>query len=191
MMGQAFALGIKFIKFQLFKEEQVPEAVRDMVITEDLARELAETGRTYGQEVFFSVFYPEAVDICERIGVNYYKVRFKDRHNTEILNKILQTKKTTFYSTSDPIYLVDHLIPLLCVPNYPAHFSDYRGFITHGYSDHTPDFKLYKYARFNKASWFEMHVCMDRETAYEGKWSKSFEELKEVLDYEKINKTIN
>ncbi|KKL47846.1 hypothetical protein LCGC14_2331460 [marine sediment metagenome] len=195
MMGQAFALGIKFIKFQLFKEEQVPEAVRDMVITEEFARELVETGRTYGQEVFFSVFYPEAVDICERIGVKYYKVRYADNTNMDLLNKIWATKKIYFISIDNTI-LSKRAISLKCIPQYPAKERDYypitKEFL--GISDHTSDLELFKTCNsFNQEldlDWFEMHVKLD-DNCYESKWSKSFEELREVLTNEKINQTIN
>ena len=51
-----------------------------------------------------------------------------------------------------------------------------------GVSDHTPDLLLFEFAEAGcSIDWFEMHVCLDKKTAYEGKWSKELRELKEVL----------
>lgn len=210
MMGMLKGIGIKYIKFQLFLPEMVQEELRTMVITEDLARYLFETGQEYNTEVFFSVMYPEAIDICERIGVNFYKLRYQDQNNLILYRKLKKikniNKKTIFVSCKKPQNTIfwnwfkynKNIKFLYCVPKYPAKYEDYiyypyflkNGIYTinpnfSGISDHISNIKLFKVFlkayHYVKDKWFEMHVCVDKETAYEGKWSKTFQELKEVL----------
>ena len=202
MMGQAFTLGIKYIKFQMFPKETVSADLQHMFMTEELAKELVETGKQYGQEVFFTPMYPEAVDLCEKIGVNYYKIRYFDRNNLIIYRKLKQTEKTPIFvscdskNPKDTIYYnmakyQERVSFLFCVPNYPAKYNDYRPLrnLTNfdGISDHTPDLELFKYfyvleqTKPDSIKWFEMHMCLD-DNGYERKWSKTFEELKEVIE---------
>ena len=53
-----------------------------------------------------------------------------------------------------------------------------------GVSDHTSNLDLYKLCNHetynNKLKWFEMHMAFD-DNAPERKWSKTFEELKELI----------
>ncbi|KKK82653.1 hypothetical protein LCGC14_2801250 [marine sediment metagenome] len=202
MMGQAFSLGIKLIKFQLFKKEVVPEELKPLSINEELAKELFEAGKQYGQEVFFSCMYPEAVDICEKFGVNYYKVRYFDRNNLTLYRKLKKTKDNLiFVSCQDPHDTIFYSMAkyqkrvkfLYCIPKYPAPVKDYqpfrklvsyRGYL--GISDHTNNLEMFKYFYTQRdvrpnIKYFEMHMKKD-DDCIEAPWSKSFEELKEVLE---------
>lgn len=193
MMGMAKSLGINLIKFQLFQKEDVQEEIKSMVINEELAKELFEVGKSYGQDVFFSCMYPEAVDICEKIGVKYYKVRYFDRKNLPLYRKLKKTDKLIFVSCQDPHDTIFYSMVkyqkrvnfLYCVPKYPAQFRDYplitpSGFS--GFSDHTDDIQILEhYLEYPYPDWFEIHVKLDN-NCVESKWSKSFEELKEVLE---------
>jgi len=195
MMGQAMNLRIKHIKFQLWKPEQVPEEVRTMHITKSIAKHFVELGKYYGQEVFFTCYYPEAIEICKNLDVNFYKVRYNDRRNLSLLTPLIDMKKKIFVSCFDPRDTIYHLhaqtediVFLRCDPHYPSksiipYIKEWahHGKGIKGFSDHTTDLKLYKSALESGMEWFEVHVCLDKETAYEGKWSKTFEELKEVL----------
>lgn len=182
MIKECGRIGIKYAKFQLWKKEQAPEAVHCCYLDEEKAKTLFEFGRNIGVEVFFSVFYPEAVDICERIGVNYYKIRYADRNNYEICGRVRETGKNYFVSFAgrDPTrYVHDNMIPLYCIPKYPADFMDYSiGYLDSyfsGISDHTPDTLLYeKWGRV--MDYWEMHVCLTKD-CYEAAWSKTFEEI--------------
>lgn len=201
MMGEAKALGINLIKFQLFTKEQVPKKLEHMVIEEEFARELVETGRQYKQDIFFTPMYPAAVDMCERIGVKYYKIRYIDNKNLIIYRKIKKTKVPVFISCTSPketIYwnmskFQKRMKFLYCVPLYPAKRESYtinnRGkpipiFFGGGISDHTPDLELFQICNQNeyrnRFDYFEMHIAFD-EASHERKWSKTFEELKEIV----------
>lgn len=201
MMGRAFVLGIKHVKFQMWKPEQIPEKLkelRSMYVDEKLATELFEVGKQYGQEVFFSVFYPEAVEICEKIGVNFYKVRFDDRNDYQLYKRLKKTNKTIFVSCQDPkdtayfnLTTYQKRVKFLyCVPRYPAKLGDYSFSIRYdhnkkfqGISDHTSDLMLLKmsiYHPISKYDWFELHVKLN-DDCFEHAWSKSFDQLTEVL----------
>lgn len=194
MMGEAKTLGINLIKFQLFTKEQVPKELEHMVIEEELAKELVETGKTYGQDVFFTPMYPAAIDMCERIGVKYYKIRYVDNKNLIIYRKIKKTKVPVFVSCSSPEETIyknmakyqKRIHFLYCIPKYPATYEQYEHIYSFlfnhfdGISDHTPSLKLFEKFKDLPHVWFEMHMAFDEES-YERKWSKTFEELKEVI----------
>ena len=179
---------------QMWKKDKVPEPVRSMYIGKGRAKYCFKFAKKQCIELFYSVFYPEAVDVCEGIGVNFYKVRFYDRNNLTLyqrLKKIRQGKKI-FVSCQDPMDTLyynmakyqKNVIFLYCVPRYPAPLPQYDNAFNldiDGISDHTKDLMLFrsanKYAGFK---WFEIHVKMGND-CYENLWSKSFEQLKEVL----------
>jgi len=186
-------IGIKYIKLQMFEIDKVPKEIRKMWIGKGRAKYMFKFAKSLGIELFFTPMYPEAIDILEEIGVNYYKVRYIDRHNWKLYRKIMKTGKLTFVSVDDRgimqtlysemfmNYDIQRIIPLLCVPDYPAEFEQYNPkYIVIGYSDHTPDFKLYNHAK-RDSTFIEMHVCLDKKDAYEAKWSKSLKEIKENI----------
>lgn len=185
-------IGIKYIKLQMFEIDKVPKEIRKMWIGKGRAKYMFKFAKSLGIELFFTPMYPEAVDILEEIGVNYYKIRYIDRYNWKLYKKIKKTGKLTFVSVDDrgimqtlysEMFMNNptRIIPLLCVPDYPAEFEQYNPhYIVIGYSDHTPDFQLYNWAK-NFSEFIEMHVYLDKDTAYEAKWSKSFKDIKERI----------
>ena len=119
---------------------------------------IADEARHLGIEFFASCFDREAVDACEGMGVNYYKVASGEITNTPLLNYIGETKKKIILSTGASTFneIIDSLrdlnLPvgnvtlLACSLEYPAS-SGAMGRITQlkdrfpnmmvGYSDHT------------------------------------------------------
>lgn len=179
MLDRCQELGIKYAKMQLWKREQVPKEVEHMYIGKGMAGVYFKEANDRRVEMFFTPFYPEAVDICERIGVNYYKIRSHDYFNLKLYNKIYKTSKKFFLSSN--INPICNAINLFCQAHYPARPHEYLE-IPIGYqgvSDHTSDLEVYEYWR-DDLDWFEMHVCLD-DTAYERKWSKTFDEIAEVI----------
>lgn len=192
--------GVKTMsKFQLFGPAQVVnkehlEYCSKRMLTFEQAKELFEYGNSIGQEVFFTCMAPEYVGWCEEIGVRYYKVRFYDRKNEQILQKIEDTKKEFFISMENTDHLVHEYINkytnikvLYCVPKYPAKKEDYPWWALswNGISDHTPDLELY-IENMNKKrntifQYWERHVCLTKDTCLEREWASTFEELEEVL----------
>lgn len=181
-------IGICKIKFQLFTKDQVKELpeYHKKSINEHAAKLLFDWGIYCGVDVFFTPMYPEAVDICERIGVKYYKIRYADNANWELLRKCEHTGKPIFISVSDEIDFPTKRIPLFCVPKYPAKYEDYElyreefnEFNFKGISDHTSNLKLFKEYSQHYDYW-EMHVKED-DNCLESAWSKKISDLAEVI----------
>jgi len=187
---------------QMWKKEQIPEKLKElrkMYVGKGRAKYCFKFAKKHGIELFYSVFYPKAVDICEDVGVNFYKVRYQDRNDYPLYKRLKKTNKPIFVSCSDPMDTAyfnlatyqKRVIFLYCVPKYPAKFEDYKFSIRYGHnnsfqgiSDHTSDLKLFKIANKkpnNNNEWFEMHV-KENDDCFEHAWSKSFEQLKEALE---------
>jgi hypothetical protein len=67
----------------------------------------------------------------------------------------------SFDCRSECAEVVGDLIPMICVPQYPADLRDYKASPLPGQavSDHTPDARLYHLAEWE---WYECHYCLRR-----------------------------
>jgi sialic acid synthase SpsE len=181
-----------FSKFQLFDKVVNPEHA-DYCNARRLdfkqAEELFQFGADIGQKVFYTCTAPKFVGWCERIGVEYYKVRYYDRFNMNIINKIIETEKPFFISQStehpknylDPLfYDRQNQINLFCVPSYPAKRKEYRKNIAYyqGISDHTGSVKMLKNSI--QMPYWELHVRIGSGYLEDG-WSVPLQELEEAL----------
>jgi len=189
MIKKAKEVGCWAAKFQLFKPSQIDKKLPlDLYLTKEDAKLLFVYGKSIGQEVFFTPMFLEAVEWCEEIGVNYYKVRYKDRSNFNLINKIKDTLKPYFRSINNDYSVGIDEIPLFCIPKYPAKLIDYlfEGSNEYrGISDHTSDLELLKlfyekYEGWDNDRYFEKHVKLD-DDCIESDWSVTFEALAEVL----------
>jgi sialic acid synthase SpsE len=197
MLDKCQELNIPFAKLQLFTKDMVPTELRHTYIDKKRAKKIYKAGQERNVEVFFSVMYLGGFDICEEVGVKYYKLRFMDRNNLILYRRLKKIKnfqeKTIFVSCQDPKNTIFYNMAkhrgnirfLYVIPKYPAKYKQYAkasGVLNiDGFSDHTVDLELFEYARGIGYPYFEMHVCLECETAYEGEWSKNFEKIKEVL----------
>ena len=150
------------------------------------AKELFDYGVSIGQDVFYTPMYPEAVDICEKIGVNYYKIRFKDNNNSKLILKIWEINKPYFISCNNYL-LMDHSRSnrLYCIPEYPADFLDYydiHDLYYNGVSDHCSNTDLLEYclSECPEKEYFEKHICLTKD-CLESEWSVTFEQLEVIL----------
>lgn len=190
-------------KFQLYSEEQIREAnpkiqdfLRSIMLSYEDAGDLGNYGRKIGQEVFFTPMYPEAVDFLEGFDINYYKIRFKDRYNSKIVDKVLETQKPVFISNTfqKVSYIPLNYYPIYCIPEYPApetkyHPVDIDFTYFRGISDHTSTTNVLElYLRLLKDHenttflYFEKHMMLDTFTdALERDWSVTFSQLEQVL----------
>ncbi len=182
MMDKCVELGIEFAKLQLFKKDQVREEYWNNILNETMARKVFDYGTKLGLIVYFTPCYPEAVDICKRLGVKYYKIRYKDRNNADIFKKFEDIYEPVFVSCSDPkdtlYYGMKNAIFLYCVHKYPAEASDYNMYDAakcDGISDHTPNIIFFK-AISEFFIYWEMHIAL-RKGTIEERWSKTFDEI--------------
>lgn len=188
-------LGLFATKFQVYSEEQIKdhpqrEFLESIRIDKFEMIDLLCHGDKVNQKVFFTPMFEEAVEWCEALGVDLYKIRHADRWNGKLIMKILKTGKKTFisYDENDEIPECDNIIPLFCVPKYPANLRDYPNYLYdisfRGYSDHTSNCQLLKKAMEHNIEYFEKHVKRDGTTPLEDAWSVSFSDLKKVLEGE-------
>lgn len=184
MIDKCAEHGFKFAKFQLFQNEGqgLPE---HLYLTESQAKMLFDYGKGLGIDVFYTTMFVDAVEWCERIGVNYYKIRHKDRHDWLLEQCILETNKPFFKSVS----LLDGGNRTLgkylyCIPKYPTLIADYIRvlplLILDGVSDHTADCELI--SKINELKWsdryiVEKHMKLDSVNRLENAWSVTFEDL--------------
>ena len=158
---------------------------QDKIIDEAMAASLVDFGNMIDVDVFFSVCYPEAIPMCERIGVKYYKVRYADRDNHHIMGKVIDTGKPWFRSCNGDDYFTMNMnvINLFCRADYPAELIHYPMILPRafkGYSDHTPSLTLLKHCILNDYD-IEIHVKED-DNCLESKWSKKIGDIKECLN---------
>jgi len=189
MIDECKRIGLKFAKLQLFKKNQVRDVYWNNILTKRMAEKAFIYGKSIGIEVYFTPCYPEAVDICKNIGVNYYKIRFKDRNNPDIFEKMQDIYKPIFVSCQNPkdtlYYGMKNIIFLYCVHKYPAKPEEYNLSkairLCRGVSDHTSDMGFFGFCGSCFQYW-EMHMAL-RKGTLEEKWSKTF---KEVEKYYKL-----
>ncbi|MDH3324150.1 MAG: N-acetylneuraminate synthase family protein [Candidatus Peregrinibacteria bacterium] len=190
-------LGLWATKFQIYNDELIKdhpdrEFLKSIMIDKEIAMILFEHGREIGQEVFFTPMFEEAVNWCEQIGVNYYKIRYMDRNNKDLINFIKKTGKTYFISMNcedNPKFGFgfEQRKVLFCQPYYPSPISEYiwnSSIIYDGMSDHTKGTLLLKLAldteNLHCFKYWEKHVCLTKD-CLESKWSVTFKELEVVL----------
>ena len=201
-IDEAKRLNLFAVKYQLYSEEQIKQAdpkhqefLRSIQLSWEDAGDLYNYGKKIGQEVFFTPMFLEAVDFLRGLDVSLYKIRFKDRYNSEILDKVLATNKPVF--VSNPFLKVNfqplNYYPLYCIPEYPAksryHPTDIDTQYFRGVSDHSQGTKLLEHYlrilrdfRDDTFWYFEKHVYLDSNpNCLEKDWSVSFSELEKVL----------
>ena len=193
--------GADACKFQLYDDNTIKNspfesALKEKMLSKNYAAELFNFGQHLQMDVFFTPMFLEAVDWCEEIGVKQYKIRYADRYNAPLIEKILDTGKPIIMSVDrefleDPDLIIQHFNRfkfLLCVPHYPATIGDYRTIreefiptgILSGISDHTRGSTLAKRVlEYDKNLIIEEHVKLD-DDCIEKDWSITFKELEEL-----------
>lgn len=198
MIRRSKEVGCFASKFQIYNEDVIKSSLhfdflKSIMINKEIAEKLFNYGKSIKQEVFFSVMYPSAIEWLEnKIGVNYYKIRFADCQNEQIIKKIEKTKKPFFLSTNFKKKVISkspNKIILYCSPHYPSlpysyniYFNDklYLNKNT-GISSHCKGLKLLRKALEYNVSYFEVHLMLDDTHPIEEKWSLSFKELNKFL----------
>ena len=196
--------GASLSKFQLYNaEDDKGKPWYDWVKAHELnftqSKELFDYGASIGQEVFFSVFGPQYVDWCEKIGVKRYKIALNVT-DENILSKISFTDKQIIMSFGTNFdrfyYLVDNdVIKLYCPNGYPPNikhlklpvFSNRIVQPYDGFSDHSIGLDVAKIALSRGAKYIEKHFCLyDCEEFPDNDWSMDVNELKELVRFDKV-----
>jgi sialic acid synthase SpsE len=195
MIKSAKASGASLVKFQLYDSLELYGVKQKTELSRGQAETLVQAGKDYGIPVFFSVFDKERLDWCRELGLEYYKIAYSQRNNVDLVSAIppdarcfISCKNVNDHA--DPPCWVDHLF---CIPCYPAthnmilfpEFDEYEGF-----SDHTVGLDVAKVAISRGAYWIEKHYCVDHNTGVDAAWSMTEAELRELVAFEKVAKSI-
>jgi len=205
MIKKCGEVKVDLVKFQLFSrryalDNKIPVYLS---VEYDQAKELFDYGKSIKQEVFFTAFDVERLDWAFEFGVKYFKLRFADRHHTELLmaiDEFVALHPINWFASVDnskfrtEYYLfmknrigVDvwpkNLTQLFCSPEYPASISPYIAQLNqfNSFSDHTPDLRLLKIGKILNFGWVEKHVKLN-DDCLESEWSVNIDDLGEVIN---------
>ena len=151
--------GANAVKFQMWRAEDLYpghslfKTIKKSELSFKNAKIIKDFSDSIGIEFFCSVFYPEAVDFLENIGIKRYKIAsrtciLKDPLSAETLNAVNHTKKPTFVSMGmggnkkfiEKSLSKNKLEFCYCISEYPLNikkinWKDSTKFS--GFSDHT------------------------------------------------------
>lgn len=151
--------GANAVKFQMWRAEDLYpghslfKIIKKSELSFKNAKIIKDFSDSIGIEFFCSVFYPEAVDFLENIGVKRYKIAsrtcvLKDPLSVETLNAVNNTKKPTFVSMGmggkrkfiEKSLSKNKLDFCYCISEYPLDVRkvNWKNSIKfNGFSDHT------------------------------------------------------
>ena len=127
--------------------------IKKSEITLEKAKKLKKIADKIGIEFFCSAFYPEAIEILEKLKVKRYKIAsrtclLKDPYSLETLQEKSHTKKPVIISMGmggnrkkiENIFSKNKKIFCYCISKYPTEINkiDWKNAIKYdGFSDHT------------------------------------------------------
>lgn len=152
--------GADYVKFQMWRASDLYKPshpywkeIKKSEFTPQMAKKLKEYADSLHIDCFWSVFYPEAVDVLEDLNVKLYKIAsvtsaLKHKFSLETMEKISKTKKPVIISMGfggdknnlKKIFHNNKQYFLYCIPRYPTNinsisFKEMTKF--DGFSDHT------------------------------------------------------
>jgi len=152
--------GANAVKFQMWRAHDLYnnkhpnwKFIKKSEITLKKAKKLKQISDKIGIEFFCSAFYPEAIEILEKLKVKRYKIAsrtclLKDPYALETLQKKSHTKKPVIISMGmggsrkkiEKIFSNNKKIFCYCISEYPTKITkiDWKKAIKYdGFSDHT------------------------------------------------------
>ena len=154
--------GADAVKFQMWKAKELYDPshpnwneIKKSELTCKHAKEFKKYADKIGIDCFWSVFYPEAVECLEKIGVKYYKIASRtsallDKNSKDTMIAIAKTKKPVIISMGfggnkikiKNIFKNNHKYWLYCISEYPTDINKINFKLMQkydGFSDHTED----------------------------------------------------
>lgn len=208
----AGAYGVKFQMWRaldLYSNDHPNwKEIKKSELTFKKAKELKRFSDKIGINFICSVFYPEAVDFLESIGVKTYKIAsrtclLKDPHSKETLEAIARTKKPVIISMGmggdkDKIKKIFHKNKTLfcfCISEYPLKFSKInwnKAVEFNGFSDHTLGitspilFTTLKKLRSGKEILIEKHIKLNNSKGPDASTSINIQQLSDLISHVKL-----
>ena len=207
--------GANAVKFQIWRAHDLynnkhPDwkFIKKSEITLEKAIKLKKIADKIGIEFFCSAFYPEAIDILEKLKVKRYKIAsrtclLKDPHSLETLKKIALTKKPVIISMGmgGNINLIRNIFSrnktlfCYCISEYPTDFKKInwkKALSFNGFSDHTLGinaaiiFAALKHQTKTKSCFIEKHVKLKNSKGPDADTSIDTNQLSDLVNYVKV-----
>ena len=202
--------GANAVKFQMWRAHDLYnnkhpnwKFIKKSEITFEKARKLKKIANKIGIEFFCSAFYPEAIDILEKLKVKRYKIAsrtclLKDPYALETLQEKSHTKKPVIISMGmggnrkriEKIFSRNKKIFCYCISEYPTKITkiDWKKAIKYdGFSDHTLGitapliFTMLKKQQNTKNILIEKHVKLSSSRGPDADSSIDTEELASLV----------
>jgi len=207
--------GANAVKFQIWRAHDLynnkhPDwkFIKKSEITLEKAIKLKKIADKIGIEFFCSAFYPEAIDILEKLKVKRYKIAsrtclLKDPHSLETLKKIALTKKPVIISMGmggnvsliRNIFSKNKTLFCYCISEYPTDFKKInwkKALSFNGFSDHTLGinaaiiFAALKHQTKTKNCFIEKHVKLKNSRGPDADTSIDTSQLSDLVNYVRI-----
>ena len=212
--------GANAVKFQMWRAHDLYnnkhpnwKFIKKSEITNEKAKKLKQIADKIGIEFFCSAFYPEAIEILEKLKVKRYKIAsrtclLKDPYALETLQKKSHTKKPVIISMGmggsrkkiEKIFSKNKKTFCYCISEYPTKITkiDWKKAIKYdGFSDHTLGitapliFTMLKKQHNAKNILIEKHVKLSDSRGPDAGSSIDTQELSELIkgirQIEKLN----
>jgi len=202
--------GANAVKFQMWRahdlynnKHQNWKFIKKSEITFEKAKKLKKIADKIGIEFFCSAFYPEAIEILEKLKVKRYKIAsrtclLKDPYSLETLQEKSLTKKPVIISMGmggdrkkiEKIFSKNKKIFCYCISEYPTEINkiDWKNAIKYdGFSDHTLGitasliFTMLKKQQNIKNIFIEKHVKLNDSKGPDASSSINTEELTNLV----------
>jgi len=202
--------GANAVKFQMWRAHDLYnnkhpnwKFIKKSEITVKKAKKLKQIADKIGIEFFCSAFYPEAIEILEKLKVKRYKIAsrtclLKDPYALEILQKKSHTKKPIIISMGmggnrkkiEKIFSKNKKTFCYCISEYPTKITkiDWKKAVKYdGFSDHTLGitapliFTMLKKQQNAKNILIEKHVKLSNSRGPDASSSIDTEELASLV----------
>ena len=202
--------GADAVKFQMWRAEDLYDLshpnwteIKKSELTCKHAQEFKKYADEIGIDCFWSVFYPEAVNCLEKLGVKYYKIASRtsalmDKNSKETMIAIAKTKKPVIISMGfggdrikiRNIFKNNKKYWLYCISNYPTKIKEidfgmikkYDGFSDHTENSLAPLLYAIKSKQQNKLKFLEKHVSIDESMGPDKPFSMNIVDFKKMIN---------
>ena len=207
-------IGVDAVKFQMWRANELYDSnhpnwneIKKSELTCKHAQEFKRYSDKIGIDCFWSVFYPEAVDCLEKLGVKYYKIASRtsallDKNSKDTMIAIAKTKKPVIISMGfggnkikiKNMFKNNKKYWLYCISEYPTDIKkiDFKLMQKYdGFSDHTentlaPLLYTLKSKHQKKVKFLEKHVHITESTGPDKPFSMNSENFAEMVKNIKI-----
>lgn len=190
LIEECYMAGANAVKFQMWRADDLYNGkYKEYELTFDKAIQIKKYCDHIGIEFFCSVFYPEAVEFLEKLGVKRYKLATRtmvgiDPHSADTILAVRKTGKPIIYSNGK-LYPDPNYDKLYCIPKYPTNPDDidwHKILYYDGFSDHTLGIEAaLKFYKLRPNAILEKHVKLEDNDSPDSAFSITIPELSKLI----------